>query len=151
HRQAEIVGAELNGRSISSAAGHTEIFLRFSHVVPSSCVNERLPVREGEVSMAVATETLLGRPVWYELMTTDMKAAEAFYRDGVGWKTAPFEGVDQPYTSFKRGGDVSSAGVMAKPPEVKAPPFWAMYIGAPHFEETAAKITKLGGTAHTEV
>src|SRR5262245_42084750 len=101
--------------------------------------------------MAVATETLLGRPVWYELMTTDMKAAEAFYRDVVGWKTAPFDGVGQPYTSFKRGGDVSAAGVMARPPEVKAPPFWAMYIGTPKLEETAAKIKKLGGKAHTEV
>jgi predicted enzyme related to lactoylglutathione lyase len=34
--------------------------------------------------MAVATSTVLGRPVWYELMTTDMKAAEAFYRTVVG-------------------------------------------------------------------
>jgi hypothetical protein len=101
--------------------------------------------------MAVATSTLLGRPLWYELMTTDMKAAEAFYRDVVGWKTAPFEGTGQPYTMFKRGGDLSTGGVMTKPPEVKAPPFWAMYIGVPKLEEAAAKITKLGGKAHTEV
>ena len=38
--------------------------------------------------MSVATSTLLGRPVWYELMTTDMKAAEAFYRNVVGWNTS---------------------------------------------------------------
>ena len=25
------------------------------------------------------TSTVLGRPLWYELMTTDMKAAEKFY------------------------------------------------------------------------
>ena len=31
--------------------------------------------------MTVVTSTLLGRPLWYELMTTDMQAAEAFWRD----------------------------------------------------------------------
>jgi uncharacterized protein len=101
--------------------------------------------------MAVATATLLGRPLWYELRTTDMKAAEAFYRDVVGWKTSPFDGTGQPYTMFKRSGDLSTAGVMTKPPEVKAPPFWAMYIGVPKLEEAASKITRLGGKAHTEV
>jgi hypothetical protein len=40
---------------------------------------------------------------------------------------------------------------MAKPAEVKAPPFWAMYIGVPKLEEAAADIKRLGGTAHTEV
>ena len=41
--------------------------------------------------MTVATSTLLGRPLWYELMTTDMKAAAQFYGTVVGWKTAPFD------------------------------------------------------------
>ena len=40
--------------------------------------------------MAVATSTLLGRPVWYQLMTTDMKAAESFYKTVVGWTAEPF-------------------------------------------------------------
>ena len=46
--------------------------------------------------MAVATSTLLGRPVWYELMTTDMKAAEKFYSTVVGWNTAPFKEAGKP-------------------------------------------------------
>ncbi|TIN07291.1 MAG: VOC family protein, partial [Mesorhizobium sp.] len=29
---------------------------------------------------------------WYELMTTDLDAAEAFYTDVVGWKAQPFDG-----------------------------------------------------------
>ena len=102
--------------------------------------------------MAVATPTLLGRPVWYELMTTDMKAAETFYSDVVGWKTAPFEGAGRPYTQFNRGGDDSGvAGVMTKPAEVKAPPFWAMYVAVPDLEDAASKITRLGGKTHTDV
>jgi uncharacterized protein len=52
--------------------------------------------------MTVAVSTLLGRPLWFELMTTDMKAAEPFYRTVVGWKSQPFEGSPQPYTLFKR-------------------------------------------------
>jgi predicted enzyme related to lactoylglutathione lyase len=59
-------------------------------------------------------------------MTSDMKAAEAFYGTVVGWKTSPFDAASQPYTMFNRSGDIPVAGVMTKPDEVKAPPFWAM-------------------------
>jgi uncharacterized protein len=94
---------------------------------------------------------VLGRPLWYELMTTDMKAAEAFYRSVVGWTTSSFDGASHPYTMFHRGGDVPVAGVMTRPAEVQAPPFWAMYVGVPKIEEAAAHIKRLGGSAHTEV
>ena len=40
---------------------------------------------------------------------------------------------------------------MTKPAEVKAPPFWAMYVGVPKLEEAVAKIKRLGGKTHTEV
>src|SRR5687767_15995481 len=101
--------------------------------------------------MAVATSTLLGRPVWYELMTTDMKSAEAFYRTVIGWQTAPFEGTPQPYTTFNPAGAASIGGMMTKPAEVKAPPFWAMYVAVPNLEEAVSKITRLGGKTHTDV
>jgi predicted enzyme related to lactoylglutathione lyase len=101
--------------------------------------------------MTVATSTLLGRPLWYELMTTDMKGAEAFYRNVVGWTTKPFDGAGQPYTTFHRNADTSIGGVMTKPDEVKAPPFWAMYIGVPKIEDAVAQITKRGGRSHTEM
>ena len=101
--------------------------------------------------MPVATSTLLGRPLWYELMTTDKKAAEAFYKTVVGWTTTPFEGAGQPYTMFNRGTDLSVGGVMTKPSEVKAPPFWAMYVGVPKIEDAAAHIKRLGGKTHTEI
>jgi predicted enzyme related to lactoylglutathione lyase len=84
-------------------------------------------------------------------MTTDMKAAESFYRTVVGWTTAPFEDAGRPYTMFRRSGDQSVGGVMTKPPEVKAPPFWAMYIGVPRLEDARAHIERLGGKTHTEV
>jgi predicted enzyme related to lactoylglutathione lyase len=101
--------------------------------------------------MTADTSTLLGRPLWYELMTTDMKAAEAFYRTVVGWTTSPFEMARHPYSMFNRTDGVPIGGVMTKPDEVKAPPFWAMYVGVPNLEEAAAHILRLGGTAHTGV
>jgi predicted enzyme related to lactoylglutathione lyase len=101
--------------------------------------------------MSVATSTLLGRPLWYELMTSDMKAAEAFYTTVVGWKTSPFAGAGQPYSMFNRSGDVPIGGVMTTPSEMKAPPFWTMYIGVPKLEDAAALIKTLGGRECTEV
>ena len=41
----------------------------------------------------MADSSVLGRPLWYELLTTDMKAAEKFYSTVVGWTAAPFDGI----------------------------------------------------------
>ena len=101
--------------------------------------------------MAVATSTLLGRPVWYELMTTDMKGAESFYKAVVGWSTEPFGGAGQPYTALNRSGNVGVGGIMNRPADVKAPPFWAMYVAVPKLEDAVSHITRLGGKAHTDV
>jgi predicted enzyme related to lactoylglutathione lyase len=84
-------------------------------------------------------------------MTMDMKAAEAFYKDVVGWTSAPFEGSPQPYTMFNRSGATPVAGVMPRPEGMNAPPFWAMYVGVPNLEEAAAQIERLGGSACSPV
>ena len=34
---------------------------------------------------------------------------------------------------------------MARPADVKAPPFWAMYIAVPKLEDAVSHITRLGG------
>jgi predicted enzyme related to lactoylglutathione lyase len=95
--------------------------------------------------MTVAS-TVLGRPLWYELMTSDMKGAEAFYKAVVGWTTAPFDGAPQPYTMFNRSEESAVAGVMTTPEDMKAPPFWAMYVGVPKLEDAADQIERLGGS-----
>ena len=101
--------------------------------------------------MTTATSTLLGRPVWYELMTTDPAAAEAFYRNVIGWSSAPFDASPSPYTVFKRRGDVQVAGLMKRPDGMNMPPFWAMYIAVPNLDEAVAKIKRLGGSELSEV
>jgi predicted enzyme related to lactoylglutathione lyase len=95
--------------------------------------------------MATASSTLLGRPLWYELMTTDTDAAEKFYKDVVGWTTKPFAGSPMPYTVFQKAGDVGVGGLMKRPDGMNMPPFWAMYIGVPDFAAAVAHIKRLGG------
>ncbi len=94
------------------------------------------------------SSTLLGRPIWYELMTTDTAAAETFYKDVVGWTATPFEGAPMPYTIFKPGGSdhPGVAGMMQRPDDMPMPPFWAMYIGVPNLEDAVARIKYLGGS-----
>ena len=48
--------------------------------------------------MATVASRLLGRPVWYELMTTDTAGAEKFYRNVLGWTSAPFPESPNPYS-----------------------------------------------------
>jgi predicted enzyme related to lactoylglutathione lyase len=95
--------------------------------------------------MTTTVSPLLGRPVWYELMTTDTTAAETFYKNVVGWTSAPFEDSPDPYTIFKRSGQVQVAGLMKRPAGMNTPPFWAMYVAVPKLEDAVAHIKRLGG------
>ena len=101
--------------------------------------------------MATAVSSLLGRPVWYELMTTDPAAAETFYQNVIGWTSAPFDAAPNPYTIFKRSGGTSVAGLMRTPEGMHAPPFWAMYVAVPKLEEAVAEIKRRGGSEMSAV
>ena len=96
--------------------------------------------------MTTAPSQVLGRPVWFELMTTDTKAAEAFYDKVVGWTSEPFAASPNPYTQFKRSGGVAVAGLMQRPDGMNMPPFWAMYVSVPKLEDAVADIKRLGGS-----
>jgi predicted enzyme related to lactoylglutathione lyase len=95
---------------------------------------------------AAASAPILGRHVWSELMTTDTKAAETFYNKVIGWTAEPFGNSPEPYTQFKRSGGAGVAGLMQTPEGMNMPPFWAMYIAVPKFEDAVAQIKKLGGS-----
>jgi predicted enzyme related to lactoylglutathione lyase len=95
--------------------------------------------------MVVTSSSLLGRPVWYELMTTDTAAAETFYKNVIGWTSGPFDASGTPYTVFSRTGRVGVAGLMKRPDDMDMPPFWAMYVAVPKLEDAVAHITRLGG------
>jgi predicted enzyme related to lactoylglutathione lyase len=92
-------------------------------------------------------EPLLGRVLWYELLTTDTKAAQSFYTKGVGWTLSPFEGQSPgEYDVFMRDGNVGVGGVMKIPEGMNFPPHWGMYVGVPKLEDAVARIERLGGS-----
>ena len=59
-----------------------------------------------------------GSFVWYDLMTTDPKAAEAFYKTVVGWDMADSGMPDRSYTILSMGKD-QVGGLMPIPKEAR--------------------------------
>ena len=59
-----------------------------------------------------------GRFIWYELMTTDMEAAKAFYSKVVGWGTQDVSTPAMAYTLFTVAGS-SVSGLMRLPEDAK--------------------------------
>lgn len=92
-----------------------------------------------------------GRILWYELLTTDMKAAEKFYSAVVGWKAVPMDGSPQPYDLWMRDGGAAVGGVMTISQGMNFPPHWGMYVGVDNLEQGVAAIEKAGGTALSPV
>ena len=93
-----------------------------------------------------------GAFVWYELMTTDTKAAEAFYDDVVGWTSVDSGMPDANYTLFKTN-DLRVAGLMTMPESaltMNIPPAWLGYVGVDDVDAAAKKLAKLGGTVHRQ-
>jgi predicted enzyme related to lactoylglutathione lyase len=99
----------------------------------------------------MADASLRGRVVWYELLTTDMKAAEDFYKAVVGWTVKAFGESPQPYDMWMRAGDVAVGGVMTIPPGMNFPPHWGMYVEVPKLEDAVVLIERMGGSSLSEV
>lgn len=80
--------------------------------------------------------------VWFELVTPDAKASEAFYKAIVGWTTEASSGPNGPYTIFKTG-EFPVGGML----EMKdVPPGWLGYIGVDDVDAYVRKVEAAGGT-----
>jgi predicted enzyme related to lactoylglutathione lyase len=91
-----------------------------------------------------------GRFVWYELATTDVDAAKAFYSAVLGWKTVETSGGSAGYTLFIAG-DTPAAGLTKLPPEAirtGALAQWNGYVGVENVDAAAARAGQLGGTVY---
>ena len=91
-----------------------------------------------------------GRFAWYELMTTDMAAAKAFYANVVGWGARDASTPDLAYTLFTAG-KVSVSGLMGLPEEARkmgATPRWMGYVGVNDVDITADRFQRLGGAVY---
>lgn len=86
-----------------------------------------------------------GNPCWYELGTTDLDAAAAFYGPLFGWqwRDAGMEGFD--YRLAGTGGDMV-AGMMGLDAQAgTVPPNWAIYFAVDDCDQVAADVATAGG------
>jgi uncharacterized protein len=90
------------------------------------------------------------RFAWYELVTTDIAAARAFYATAVGWGTQDASTPDLAYVLFTAG-SASIGGLMDLPQEARsmgATPRWIGYVGVDDVNATADRIKRLGGAVY---
>lgn len=101
-----------------------------------------------------ATNSVQGRFLWYELMTSDSIAAQRFYPAVFGWGTETFpEPIGaEPYVCFTTNGRQMS-GIVVITPEQRARgvrPHWLSYIGADDVDATTTMAQSLGATILVE-
>jgi len=89
-----------------------------------------------------------GRFVWYELVTTEIEAAKAFYSKVMGWAPLDASVPGRAYTLFAVG-NVLVGGLMGLPEDAReagAKPNWLGYVGVDDVDAAADRIKHLGGT-----
>lgn len=87
--------------------------------------------------------------IWYELITSDMDAAERFYSSVIGWKGQPF-GEGMPYVVMNVG-ERGVAGIMTMPTDVASsgmPSMWVGYIYAEDVDAATESLKAAGGKVH---
>lgn len=85
---------------------------------------------------------------WHELYTTDLDAAWAFYSELFGWKkTGAVDMGPQmgEYRTFGRSADHSIGGIMKKPADLEAPPYWQYYTTVTDLGAALTRVRELGG------
>jgi uncharacterized protein len=91
-----------------------------------------------------------GRFAWYELITTDMTAAGAFYAGVVGWGLQDESRPDLPYKVFCSG-TTPVSGLMNLPEEATrmgATPRWLGYVSVDDVGAAADRLRRLGGKVY---
>jgi uncharacterized protein len=85
--------------------------------------------------------------VWYELMTSDIQAAETFYKQVIGWDAKDAGMPTGPYTIVSVGSTMVG-GIMAIPAPAAAMgarPAWLGYIGVDDVDAKTEKVKAAGG------
>ncbi len=85
--------------------------------------------------------------IWYELLTTDIDGAQAFYEGVLGWKVTD-SGVPGMDYRLASNGVTEIAGLMSLPKEAQdagGRPVWLGYIAVDDVDASVAKIVAAGG------
>ena len=91
-----------------------------------------------------------GHFAWYELTTTDVEAAKAFYTEVMGWSAQDLSVPGRPYVLFFAGKAVVS-GLMELPEGARTTgekPCWVGYVRVDDVDAAADRIRRLGGAVH---
>ncbi len=91
-----------------------------------------------------------GRFVWYELMTTDVETAKAFYASVVGWGTRDASAPGLTYSLFTTG-DSPVTGLMSLPEDARragVTPQWIGYVGVDDVDAAVDRTRQLGGAVY---
>ena len=96
--------------------------------------------------MSAAQTPPYGRFVWYDLLTSVVAAATAFYARVAGWGTTSMDmGPGGTYTMFTSA-DVPLGGVTKLGPEMgPTPPHWMASVAVTDIDASAAHAKSLGG------
>jgi uncharacterized protein len=89
-------------------------------------------------------ETAIGRIGWHELVTPDVRRAQEFYGELLGWETEVFKPGEVGYQMIKSG-DQSHGGFMPSDQAGGAPPHWVAYVIVENADETAKQAKAAGG------
>jgi predicted enzyme related to lactoylglutathione lyase len=91
-----------------------------------------------------------GSFAWYELMTTDMEAAKAFYAAVVGWEAQDVSMPGATYILFTAGGALISGLTQLSEDARKMGlrPSWVGYVAVDDVDASAERIKQLGGALH---
>jgi predicted enzyme related to lactoylglutathione lyase len=106
-----------------------------------------IDVWQGRNSPGTDVDTALhGAPSWFEVLTTDMHRARAFYTALFGWTAEAMPMGDVDYTVFNLDG-APVAGMMAITPEMgDVPPHWGTYFTARDVDAAARGAEALGAS-----
>ena len=92
----------------------------------------------------------IGHFAWYELITTDVAAAKAFYTGVVGWDAKDASTSALAYTLFTSEG-IPVGGLMDLPEDARkkgATSRWMGYVEVNDVDATADRIRRLGGAVY---
>ncbi|HEV8269008.1 MAG TPA: VOC family protein [Thermoanaerobaculia bacterium] len=92
-------------------------------------------------------KALPGKFVWYELVTSDAKKAQAFYRKVLGWKTQPFPMGDYTYEMILAGDTPDSmiGGYALPTKNDRRPSHWIAYVSVEDVDAAVKTATANGG------
>ena len=123
---------------------------RFAVVAdPSGAVIAPFRSAHGDLPEAAAPRTP-GQFCYDELLTRDAGACGPFYTQLFEWRQHSMDMGHVTYHLFKRRNDQDGAGMMAMPPEARAPSHWLPYIAVDDVDATCERAVGLGAVVYKQ-